>query len=777
MKDDRDWIPDATDLDWIESLRTPLAAGARRHRGRGRPARRPDRRSRHRPRAVGARRRPPADRRGRHGLRLLDAVDGPRPAGRRHDRHDRPGPRADRPRPRLVARGGHRRRADHGRHGQGARGVRGRRAGPGRAVRPGLHRRAQARVRGATSMRCSPAGWRRAPSSSPTTSCGAAASSGSRPAEPTTRTPTALRAFCERVLGRPAVHGDDPAARGRVARRHVARLTGREPDARPGPPVRDPARAGRARARSASSCADGADGRGRLGRARRALPGARARAATSVRFARNGAYAEPATTARRRRRGGDDPAGVGRRARRGAARPPRILELRETPFAAAILAELTDRLATPEDGAAVGFLGRTRSTPGTPAPGQEAEAARHAGRAVERSSTRPTSRWPLAVLGDDRRRDRGALRRRARGHRPSHRRGAAGRGRRSRSWRSRRTATRHSLPPATPSTRRRPARRSGRPSGSPTATSGSAIRRGPARGGACMRVYISVDMEGIGGISHPHPTDPKDTPLPDVGRADGRRDERRDRGRARGRRHRRPRQRQPLEHVQPAARRTSIRRRGSSRARRPGRWSPGRSRDPTAPGFDVALFVGYHARAGHPPRDDRPHLLRRAGRDAPRRPADRRVRAQRAASSARGASRSVWSPATTRWPRRSRPGCRGPSGSSSRSRTAATARSRPPDRRRERVRAGARACRPARGAAGELQLPHASARRSSSRSTTRAASVADHAAIVPGRGAGRRPDACASGPTIRSPRTAASSPINRLAGAVDGEPRRLSLAA
>jgi molybdopterin synthase catalytic subunit len=31
----------------------------------------------------------------------------------------------------------------------------------------------------------------------------------------------------------------------------------------------------------------------------------------------------------------------------------------------------------------VGFLGRTRSTPGTPAPGQEAEAARHAGRTVE----------------------------------------------------------------------------------------------------------------------------------------------------------------------------------------------------------------------------------------------------------------------------------------------------------------------------------------------------------------------------------------------------------
>lgn len=29
-----------------------------------------------------------------------------------------------------------------------------------------------------------------------------------------------------------------------------------------------------------------------------------------------------------------------------------------------------------------------------------------------------------------------------------------------------------------------------------------------------MRVYISVDMEGIGGVSHPHPTDPKDVRYP-----------------------------------------------------------------------------------------------------------------------------------------------------------------------------------------------------------------------------------------------------------------------
>ena len=29
-----------------------------------------------------------------------------------------------------------------------------------------------------------------------------------------------------------------------------------------------------------------------------------------------------------------------------------------------------------------------------------------------------------------------------------------------------------------------------------------------------MRVYISVDMEGIGGISDPHPTDRKDAGYP-----------------------------------------------------------------------------------------------------------------------------------------------------------------------------------------------------------------------------------------------------------------------
>jgi molybdopterin synthase catalytic subunit len=95
-----------------------------------------------------------------------------------------------------------------------------------------------------------------------------------------------------------------------------------------------------------------------------------------VRFARNGVYAD-ATEALA---DGDEIAMI----------PPvsggsgrRLLELRDGPFDARILAELAERLADPGDGAVVAFLGRTRATPGTPAPGQEAEAARHAGRQVE----------------------------------------------------------------------------------------------------------------------------------------------------------------------------------------------------------------------------------------------------------------------------------------------------------------------------------------------------------------------------------------------------------
>jgi molybdopterin converting factor subunit 1 len=102
----------------------------------------------------------------------------------------------------------------------------------------------------------------------------------------------------------------------------------------------------------------------------------------SVRFAVNGDYAEAATILRDRDELACIPPVSGGATTRGARRR-RILEIRHEPFGTGILAELADRLATPEDGAVVGFLGRTRITPGTPAPGQEAEAERHHGRAVE----------------------------------------------------------------------------------------------------------------------------------------------------------------------------------------------------------------------------------------------------------------------------------------------------------------------------------------------------------------------------------------------------------
>jgi len=105
----------------------------------------------------------------------------------------------------------------------------------------------------------------------------------------------------------------------------------------------------------------------------------------AVRFARNGDYApadHPLSD-------GDEVAmippvsggaGAGDNDRAGRMR---ILEIRRGSLDDSILAELARRLQTPEDGAVVGFLGVTRRSPGTPAPGQEGEAARHAGRQVE----------------------------------------------------------------------------------------------------------------------------------------------------------------------------------------------------------------------------------------------------------------------------------------------------------------------------------------------------------------------------------------------------------
>ena len=105
-----------------------------------------------------------------------------------------------------------------------------------------------------------------------------------------------------------------------------------------------------------------------------------------VRFARNGDYADADTPIAN----GDEIAcippisgGAGQEDPAGDDPVIRRFELRADPFPATLARELADAVATPADGAVVVFEGRTRSTSGTPAPGEEAEAARHAGHAVE----------------------------------------------------------------------------------------------------------------------------------------------------------------------------------------------------------------------------------------------------------------------------------------------------------------------------------------------------------------------------------------------------------
>jgi molybdopterin converting factor subunit 1 len=122
---------------------------------------------------------------------------------------------------------------------------------------------------------------------------------------------------------------------------------------------------------------------------------------SSLRFAVNGAYADPTTALS----DGDEiacipPVSGGAGGEGGQAdERRRVLEIRAEPLPDDLATELAGRLATDHDGAAVAFIGRTRITPGTPAPGQESEAARHADRAVEELEYEAFEPMALAVLG------------------------------------------------------------------------------------------------------------------------------------------------------------------------------------------------------------------------------------------------------------------------------------------------------------------------------------------------------------------------------------------
>jgi MoaE-MoaD fusion protein len=120
--------------------------------------------------------------------------------------------------------------------------------------------------------------------------------------------------------------------------------------------------------------------------------------AASVRFARNAVYADPGD----RLEEGDEVAVIPPVAGGGESdhrdRRHRRIELADEPFDNGLPARLRNELSTPADGAVLVFVGQTRESPGTPAPGQEAEAAALAGGSVEGLTYEAFEPMALGVL-------------------------------------------------------------------------------------------------------------------------------------------------------------------------------------------------------------------------------------------------------------------------------------------------------------------------------------------------------------------------------------------
>lgn len=161
-----------------------------------------------------------------------------------------------------------------------------------------------------------------------------------------------------------------------------------------------------------------------IGEAWRALVAAYpdlAPATPSVRFARNGEYAGTgeqlasgdelacippvAGGAGDHGMGPARDAGVAGKAAGGTvSRDIRSIELTADPIDDATLASLRAAVALSVDGAIVAFVGITRETPGTPAPGEEAEAARHAGGrvlALEYEAYEAMARAVIGTIADE----------------------------------------------------------------------------------------------------------------------------------------------------------------------------------------------------------------------------------------------------------------------------------------------------------------------------------------------------------------------------------------